>query len=153
MRPGRRCRAHRRPQARALSPPRRGQPQLSTLLELEPKSDRIQRALDYASRNLKRPLSINELAAVAYLSPRQFSRAFRAETGRSPAKAVEQLRVEAARLLMEQGRHSMDVIADETGFADRERMRQAFLRTLGQAPQMVRRSARNLRAAASPTMS
>jgi transcriptional regulator GlxA family with amidase domain len=54
---------------------------------------------------------------------------------------------------MEQGRHSMDVIADETGFADRERMRYAFLRTLGQAPQVVRRSARNLRVAAPPTMS
>ena len=130
-----------------------GQSQLSTLLELGPKSDRIQRALDYASRNLKRPLSIDELAAVAHLSPRQFSRAFRAETGRSPAKAVEQLRVEAARFLMEQGRHSMDVIAAETGFADRERMRHAFLRTLGQAPQVVRRSARNLRVAAPPTMS
>jgi transcriptional regulator GlxA family with amidase domain len=129
-----------------------GQSQLSTLLELGPRSDRIQRALDHASRNLKRPLSINELAAVAHLSPRQFSRAFRAETGRSPAKAVEQLRVEAARFLMEQGRHSMDVIAAETGFADRERMRHAFLRTLGRAPRVVRRSARNLRVAAPPTM-
>jgi AraC-like DNA-binding protein len=66
-------------------------------------------------------------------SPRQFSRAFRSETGQSPAKAVENLRVEAARMLMEQGRHSMDVIANETGFADRERLRRAFLRTLGTA--------------------
>ena len=58
-----------------------GQSQISTLLDLGPKSDRIQRALDYASRNLKRPLSINELAGVSHLSPRQFSRAFHAETG------------------------------------------------------------------------
>jgi methylphosphotriester-DNA--protein-cysteine methyltransferase len=64
---------------------------------------------------LKRALSIKELAAVAHLGSRQVSRAFGAETGRSPAKAVDQLWVEAARLLMEQGRHSMDVIADETG--------------------------------------
>jgi transcriptional regulator GlxA family with amidase domain len=64
-------------------------------------------------------------------SPRQFSRAFRSETGQSPAKAVENLRVEAALMLMEQGRHSTDVIANETGFADRERMRRAFLRTSG----------------------
>jgi AraC-like DNA-binding protein len=62
---------------------------------------------------------------------------------KAPAKAVEKLRVEAARLMMEQGRHSMDVIADETGFADRERMRRAFLRTLGQPPQTVRRAARS----------
>ncbi|TXH38805.1 MAG: GlxA family transcriptional regulator [Rhodospirillaceae bacterium] len=119
-----------------------GQSQFSALLELEPKSDRIQQALDYAKKNLKNPLSVEELAGIAHLSPRQFSRAFRAETGQSPAKAVENLRVETARLLMEQGRLSMDVIADETGFADRERMRRAFLRAFGQPPQTVRRNAR-----------
>lgn len=119
-----------------------GQSQFSRLLELEPKSDRIQKTLIYASANLKRALSVEELADVAGLSPRQFSRAFRSETGQSPAKAVENIRVEAARLLTEQGRLSMDVIADETGFADRERMRRAFLRTLGQPPQVIRRNAR-----------
>jgi transcriptional regulator GlxA family with amidase domain len=118
-----------------------GQSQFSTLLELEPKSDRIQSALNHAVRNLKSSLSVEELAEVAALSPRQFSRAFRAETGQSPAKAVEHLRVEAARVLIEQGRLSMDAIADETGFADRERMRRAFLRRFGQSPQMIRRSA------------
>jgi transcriptional regulator GlxA family with amidase domain len=119
-----------------------GQSQFSALLELEPKSDRIQKALNYAKTNLRNSLSVVELADVASLSPRHFSRAFYAETGRTPAKAVEHLRVEAARLMMEQGRHSMDVIADETGFADRERMRRAFLRTVGQPPQTVRRNAR-----------
>jgi transcriptional regulator GlxA family with amidase domain len=119
-----------------------GQSQFSTLLELEPKSDRIQKALEFANRNLRNELSVEELAAAAGLSPRQFSRAFKAETGQSPAKAVENLRVEAARLMMEQGRHSMDVIADETGFGDRERMRRAFLRTLGQPPQAIRRNSR-----------
>ncbi|WP_448956638.1 GlxA family transcriptional regulator [Labrys neptuniae] len=119
-----------------------GQSQFSALLELEPKSDRIQRSIDYAKAHLRSLLSVEELADAASLSARQFSRAFRAETGQSPAKAVENLRVEAARLLMEQGRHSMDVIAEETGFADRERMRRAFLRTLGQPPQTIRRNAR-----------
>jgi transcriptional regulator GlxA family with amidase domain len=111
-------------------------------LELEPKSDRIQRALDYAKRNLKSELSVEELAKAAHLSVRQFSRAFHAETGQPPAKAVERLRVEAARVMMEAGRHPMDVIAGETGFADRERMRRAFLRVLGQPPQAIRRNAR-----------
>ena len=119
-----------------------GQSQFSTLLELEPKSDRIQRALDYAVRNLKSALSVEELAGAAALSPRQFSRAFRTETGQSPAKAVEHLRVEAARVLIEQARHSMDAIAEETGFGDRERIRRAFLRTLGQSPQTIRRDAK-----------
>jgi transcriptional regulator GlxA family with amidase domain len=116
-----------------------GQSQFSALLELEPKSDRIQSALDYARSHLQSTLSVEELAQAARLSSRQFSRTFRAETGQSPARAVENLRVEAARLMMEQGRHSMDVIARETGFADRERMRRAFLRAFGQPPQTVRR--------------
>jgi transcriptional regulator GlxA family with amidase domain len=119
-----------------------GQSQFSTLLELEPKSDRIQRVLDYAARNLKKTLSVDELATAAALSPRQFSRAFRAETSQSPARAVEHLRIEAARVLIEQGRHTVDAIAEETGFGNRERMRRAFLRTVGQPPQTVRRNSR-----------
>jgi transcriptional regulator GlxA family with amidase domain len=119
-----------------------GQSQFSALLELEPKSDRIQKALAYAKSNLQMPLSVEQLAEAAHLSPRQFSRIFHAETGQSPAKAVERLRVEAARLMMEQGRHSIDVVARETGFADRERMRRAFLRSFGQPPQTIRRNAR-----------
>jgi transcriptional regulator GlxA family with amidase domain len=116
-----------------------GQSQFSALLELEPKSDRIRKALQFAREHLRNELSVEELAAVANLSARQFSRAFRLETGQSPAKAVEHLRAEIARGLMEEGRLSLDVIADETGFGDRERMRRAFLRVFGQPPQAVRR--------------
>ncbi len=119
-----------------------GQSQFSALLELEPKSDRIQSALAYAKRNLTAKLTVKQLANAAHLSPRQFSRAFRTETGQSPAKAVENLRVETARLMMEQSRHSIDVIARQTGFADRYRMRRAFLRAFGQPPQVIRRNAR-----------
>ena len=119
-----------------------GQPQFSALLELEPKSDRIQSALAYAKCNLDKPLTVRQLAGAAHLSPRQFRRAFRAETGQSPAKAVENLRVEAARLMMEQSRHPIDVIARQTGFAERDRMRRAFLRAFGQPPQVFRRNAR-----------
>jgi transcriptional regulator GlxA family with amidase domain len=119
-----------------------GQSQFSALLELEPKSDRIQSALVYAKRNLTSKLSVEELAEAAHLSPRQFSRAFHAETGQSPARAVENLRVETARLMMEQSRHPIDVIARQTGFADRDRMRRAFLRAFGQPPQVIRRNAR-----------
>jgi transcriptional regulator GlxA family with amidase domain len=119
-----------------------GQSQFSALLALAPKSDRIQSALAYARQNLQTPLSVEQLAEAAHLSPRQFSRAFRSETGQSPAKAVENLRVEAARLLMEEGRLSIDSVARETGFAGRERMRRAFLRAFGQPPQVIRRNAR-----------
>lgn len=119
-----------------------GQSQFSALLDLEPKSDRIQNALSYAKRNLRAELSVDELAEAANLSPRQFSRAFRTETGQSPAKAVEHLRVEAARLMIEQTGHPIEVVARETGFADPERMRRAFLRAFAQPPQVIRRNAR-----------
>ena len=120
-----------------------GQSQFSTLLELSPKSDRIQAALAYARDNLHKPLTVPDLAEAARLSPRQFSRAFHAETGQSPAKAIENLRVEGARNLMEQSRHSIDVVARQTGFSDRDQMRRAFLRAFGQPPQVLRRQARN----------
>jgi AraC-like DNA-binding protein len=96
-----------------------GQSQHSALLELEPKSDRIQNALAFAKQNLHTDLSVEQLAEAARLSPRQFSRAFRAETGQSLAKAIESLRLEAARQMMEQTRYSIDEVAQETGFADR----------------------------------
>ncbi|MDY0977892.1 GlxA family transcriptional regulator [Massilia sp. CFBP9012] len=119
-----------------------GQSQFSALLELEPKSDRIQQALTYAKSHLRRPLSVDELAEAANLSTRQFSRSFRLETGQSPARAIEVLRVEAARAMIETSNHSIDVVARETGFADPERMRRAFLRAFGQPPQAIKRAAR-----------
>ena len=102
----------------------------------------MRRALTYAKENLRNALNVEELAEAASLSPRQFSRIFRDETGQSPAKAVERLRLEAAKAMLEEGRHSLDVVARDTGFADRDRMRRAFLRFFGQPPQSLRRSLR-----------
>ncbi|MGU7768940.1 GlxA family transcriptional regulator [Burkholderia sp. MR1-5-21] len=119
-----------------------GQSQHSEMLELAPKSDRIQNALNYARRNLNRALTVEELAESVHLSPRQFSRVFTLETGQSPAKAIEKLRLEAARVMIEQSRHPLDVIARETGFRDRRHMREAFVRGFGVPPQAVRRDAR-----------
>ncbi|MEX8194242.1 GlxA family transcriptional regulator [Comamonas guangdongensis] len=116
-----------------------GQSQHSEMLKLAPKSDRIQQALEHARRNLAQSLSVEELAEAANLSPRQFSRVFTAETGQSPAKAVEGLRLEAARLMIESSRHPLEVVARETGFRDRRHMREAFLRGFGMPPQAVRR--------------
>ena len=118
-----------------------GQSQHSALLELAPKSDRIGRALAYARSNLAEPLSVERLAEAAGLSSRQFARLFLRETGRTPAKAVEQLRVEAARIEVEAHRHSLVEVARLTGFNDTDRMRTAFLRAYGQPPQALRRGA------------
>ena len=119
-----------------------GQTQHSELLQLSPRSDRIQNVLSYARKNLHRAVSVDELAESANLSPRQFSRVFTAETGQSPAKALEGLRLEAARLMIEQSRHPLEIIARETGFRDRRHLREAFVRGFGVAPQSLRREAR-----------
>jgi len=117
-----------------------GQSQHSTLLDLAPTSDRVQTALTYAKQHLNKPLGVSDLAKAAYLSPRQFSRLFREETGQSPAKAIERLRVESARLMMETGRFSVEEIARKNGFENRERMRRSFVRAFGQPPQTIQRT-------------
>jgi transcriptional regulator GlxA family with amidase domain len=118
-----------------------GQSQHSVLLEIDGKSDRVQQALEYARRHLNRDLSVEKLAKVACLSARQFARVFRSETGMTPAKAIENLRLERARYLLQQSRLPVEVIAEEAGFGDRERMRRCFQRTFGEAPQAVRNAA------------
>jgi transcriptional regulator GlxA family with amidase domain len=118
-----------------------GQLQYSSLLDLDPGSDRIRSTLVFAREHLSEPLSVERLAEVARLSVRQFSRAFVAGTGMTPAKAIERLRVEAARPRVEDGRETLDVIAQAVGFADAERMRQSFIRILGHPPRALRRTA------------
>lgn len=124
-----------------------GQSQFSMLSELEAQSNRIQGALTYAKNHLDRDLSVEILAEAAHMSPRHFSREFRQHTGESPARAVERLRVETARLLVEADDLPIERIASKTGFADPERMRRAFLRTFGEPPQSLKRAARARRVA------
>lgn len=119
-----------------------GQTQFAGSIEPEPSNPRLRKALDYARTHLQSSLTIEELAEVACLSPRHFSRSFAAETGVSPAKAVERLRAEAARLRVENGTESVEQIAKTVGFVDTERMRRTFIRVFGQPPQAMRRGQR-----------
>jgi transcriptional regulator GlxA family with amidase domain len=119
-----------------------GQLQHSSLLDLDPGSDRIRRALSFAREHLSDPLSVERLADESHLSVRQFGRAFLTATGMTPAKAVERLRAEAARSRVEDGRETLETIAQSVGFADPERMRQSFIRVFGQPPRALRRLAR-----------
>ena len=119
-----------------------GQSQFSTLLDLDPPSDRIRDALAFARTRLHEPLPVERLAEAACLSPRQFGRAFVAETGQTPAKAVERLRAEAARARIESTPEPIELVARAVGFTDPERMRRAMLRVFGQPPQALRRAAR-----------
>jgi transcriptional regulator GlxA family with amidase domain len=117
-----------------------GQSQFSALSELPIASDRIGAALDFARTRLSEPLPVERLAEAARLSPRQFARSFRAEVGTTPAKAVEALRIEAARAALEGSTAPLAAVARLAGFGDPERMRRAFLRALGQPPQALRRA-------------
>lgn len=116
-----------------------GQSQFSALAEMAPRTDRVRAALGFARDRLAEPLPVERLAAAACLSPRQFGRLFREETGETPARAVERLRVEAARRRLEDGREPVERIAAAVGFGDPERMRRAFVRLYGQPPQAMRR--------------
>lgn len=118
-----------------------GQYQFSSLLDLDTGSDRIRKALHFAREHLRDELSVERLAEVANLSVRQFGRVFVSSTGMTPARAIERLRVEAARSLVEDGQQTFGKVADLAGFGDADRMCQSFLRIIGRTPQELRRSA------------
>jgi transcriptional regulator GlxA family with amidase domain len=115
-----------------------GQSQFSALLELERADGRFAPLLDHVRSNLRERLSVEDLAAQACMSPRNFARAFMAETGTSPAKAVTRLRAETARARLESGRVSVQQVAQDCGFGDPERMRRAFVSLFGKPPSSLR---------------
>ena len=115
-----------------------GQSQFSALLELERADGRFAPLLDHIRTHLSERLSVEDLAARACMSPRNFARAFRRETGASPAKAVMRLRAETARTQLEHGGASVQEIAVACGFGDPERMRRAFVSLFGRPPSGLR---------------
>ena len=127
-----------------------GQSQFSALQDLAPQSERMRAVLAHIGENLTADLDIDRLAEVACVSPRQFMRTFKAETGQTPAKAVERIRAEVARTHIEGGDSSIEAVARLTGFEDPERMRRAFVRVYGQPPQALRRMARAAAPAGAP---
>ncbi|EEF25391.1 HTH-type transcriptional regulator glxA, putative [Ricinus communis] len=127
-----------------------GQSQFSVLADIDARQERIQQALAYIRDNLGEALTVELLADQVNWSPRHFSRAFKAETGLSPAKAIEKLRVEAARNLIESGHSSASRIAAQTGFGDEARMRRAFRRELRDVPQNVLKGSRARKAVLAP---
>lgn len=119
-----------------------GQSQFSAMLEMEPATDRVRRALSYAREHLHQRLNVERMAEAVHVGPRQFSRLFVRETGETPAKAVERLRTEAAHTQVTGTTDSIETIARRVGFSNAERMRRAFVRLYGQPPQAVRRIAK-----------
>jgi transcriptional regulator GlxA family with amidase domain len=119
-----------------------GQSQFSSLLELKAPNGRFGELLTWAREHLDAPLTVDDLAERAGMSARHFSRAFIAETGSTPSKAVERLRIEVARQRVQASGEPIERVAEATGFGDPERMRRAFIRAFGQPPQALRRAAR-----------
>jgi transcriptional regulator GlxA family with amidase domain len=119
-----------------------GQSQFSQLLELKAPSGRFASLLTWAREHLDAKLTVEDLAERAGMSSRHFTRAFIAETGTTPSKAIERLRIEVARTRVQSSSEAIERVAQSTGFRDPERMRRAFIRAFGQPPQSLRRAAR-----------
>ena len=117
-----------------------GQSQFSPLLELQRPEGRFGTLLDQVRGDLRQDHRVEDLAARACMSPRHFARCFRAETGATPAHAIERLRVEAARAALESGLPSVQRIAEDCGFGSTERMRRSFQRLLGRPPAAFRKT-------------
>lgn len=117
-----------------------GQTQHSALLELD--APRFNDLNAWMRAHLTDDLSVERLAAQAGMSARTFARVYATETGVTPAKAVERMRVEAARAMLQRG-GGLQEIAVKTGFIDPERMRRAFVRLYGAPPAAMRRTMRS----------
>jgi transcriptional regulator GlxA family with amidase domain len=119
-----------------------GQSQFSVMQDVRLASGRFDELIGWVRTNLAASLDVDTMAAQAAMSPRNFARVFRAETGATPARFVEKLRLEAARQSVETTTLPLQAIAAETGFGDPERMRVAFVRAYGQPPMVLRRQGR-----------
>lgn len=116
----------------------RGQMQFMNLQSITPPPPRLQKILDYISQHLTEDLSVPVLAEHAFLSPRQLSREFLTYTGLSPARVVENMRLEFARSRIENSNQPLSYIARESGFPDATIMRKAFRRSLNLSPREMR---------------
>lgn len=114
-----------------------GQAQFSQTLKLQQGDERFDRLHGWIQDNLDGDLSLPNLAERANMSPRSFSRHYLEETGRTPARAIEEIRIEAARRMLERGQ-AVNQTARRCGFGSEETMRRGFLRVLGTNPRDYR---------------
>ncbi len=115
-----------------------GQAQFSAALALQAADDRFGALHGWINNHLQDELSLSVLAEQAGMSERSFSRHYAEATGQTPARAIERLRVEAARRLLSESRTPVKRIAQRCGFGSEETMRRSFLRLLAVTPQDYR---------------
>jgi transcriptional regulator GlxA family with amidase domain len=115
-----------------------GQSQFSATLALQKQGGRFDRLHAWIAEHLTRDLGLSSLAAEAGMSERSFVRHYRAETGQTPARAVELIRVETARRLLADSAVPVKRVALQCGFGSEETLRRSFLRAVGVTPQAYR---------------
>jgi transcriptional regulator GlxA family with amidase domain len=115
-----------------------GQAQFSTALSLQAADDEFGTLHEWIKNHLADDLPLPVLADQAGMSERSFSRHYAEATGLTPARAIERLRVEAARRLLSESGLPMKRISQRCGFGSEETMRRSFLRLLAVAPQDYR---------------
>ena len=115
-----------------------GQAQFSETLALQSSDDRFSQLHGWIAGHLEAPLTLARLAAKAGMSERSFARRYHQAIGLTPGRAIERLRVEAARQLLTETNLAFKRIADRCGFGTEETMRRSFLRVQGVGPQAYR---------------
>jgi transcriptional regulator GlxA family with amidase domain len=111
----------------------------ATLAAQQPERAPLRDVQRFVVEHVSDDLSVEALAARAHMSARNFARAFRAETGITPGRYVERVRLEAARAGLEETAQPIATVAAGCGFGSPETMRRVFLRTLGVGPAEYRR--------------
>ncbi len=94
----------------------------------------IRQVQEWVLENLEQDLSVEQLATQAGMSVRNFSRAFKSDTGATPAEFVEAARLDAARRMLEETASPLKRVAARSGFNDQNSLRRAFMRRLGVTP-------------------
>ncbi|MGE8186563.1 GlxA family transcriptional regulator [Pseudomonas sp. NPDC086278] len=115
-----------------------GQSQFSVTLSLQKEGGRFDELHAWISENLTQELGIPTLALQAGMSERSFVRHYRADTGQTPARAIELIRVETARRLLSDTGLPIKRVAVQCGFGSEETLRRSFLRAMGVTPQAYR---------------
>jgi transcriptional regulator GlxA family with amidase domain len=112
-----------------------GQAQFSNTLESQSVQISGLRELQaWIADHLDDDLSVSALAQRAFMSPRNFARVFASQTGQTPGRYVESLRIERARTLLQGGERTIEGVAMACGFGTVETLRRSFSRRLGVSP-------------------
>jgi transcriptional regulator GlxA family with amidase domain len=117
-----------------------GQSQYSALLaaQVESANDAFAELERWIAENVAADLRVEQLAERAGMSPRNFARRYTEARKRTPARAVESIRVDAARRALEETDDRIDAIARRCGFSNEEQLRGAFARHVGIPPRAYR---------------